>query len=111
VTFPFLHLRNFLKRVAYNYFLRNFSLASLNLVAGLTLFSFGIIFGLWRWSTTAETGSASTAGTVMLAALPVILGIQFLLSFVAHDISMTPSQTLHPRLSRVQVLESKQLHD
>ena len=28
-TFPLLHLRNFAKRIFYNYFLRNFSIASL----------------------------------------------------------------------------------
>ncbi len=99
LTFPFLHVRNFAKRVVYNYFVRNFSVASLNLVAGLVLLSFGGTFGAIRWSITAERGLASTAGTVMLAALPVILGIQFLLSFVSHDISMTPSQALHPRLA------------
>jgi len=104
VTFPFLHLRNFGKRVAYNYFLRNFSVASLNLVAGLLLLAFGTVFGALRWSITAESGFASTAGTVMLAGLPVILGIQFLLSFVAHDISMTPAQAVHPRLALLQRL-------
>jgi len=97
-TFPLLHLRNFAKRVAYNYFLRNFSIASLNLLAGFGLLLFGAPFGAWRWATSVETGFAATAGTVMVAGLPVILGIQFLLSFLAHDISMTPTRALQPRL-------------
>lgn len=105
-TFPLLHLRNFAKRVAYNYFLRNFSVASLNLVAGLALLLFGACFGVWRWTTSAETGFASTAGTVMLAALPVILGIQFLLSFLSHDISMTPTRAVHPRLPALPALQT-----
>lgn len=100
LTFPLLHLRNFTKRVAYNYFLRNFSIASLNLIVGGMLMFFGGVFGLWSWRVALQTGSASTAGTVMLAALPIILGIQLLLSFVAYDISMTPSQPVHRQLGR-----------
>jgi glycosyltransferase involved in cell wall biosynthesis len=106
-TFPLLHLRNFAKRVAYNYFLRNFSIASLNLLAGLALLLFGTIFGARHWTTSVETGFASTAGTVMVAALPVILGIQLLLSFISHDISMTPTRALHPRLPTSQLTHEK----
>jgi hypothetical protein len=35
--FAFKHCRNFVKRIFYNYFLRSFSIASVNLVAGLAL--------------------------------------------------------------------------
>ncbi len=104
VTFPLLHMRNFLKRIAYNYFLRNFSIASVNLVAGLALTLFGLVFGLSQWSKSAELGTAATAGTVMLSALPFLLGIQLLLSFLAHDIAMTPSESLQNRLADVTVL-------
>ena len=37
LTFPFLHLRIFIKRIIYNYYLRNFSVASLNLAIGSVL--------------------------------------------------------------------------
>ena len=45
----FLHARNFFKRVFYNYFLRDFSIASVNLVMGTLLIAFGLIFGLAKW--------------------------------------------------------------
>jgi hypothetical protein len=35
----------------------------------------------------------------MLAALPVIVGIQFLLSFIALDMAATPSRAIHSLLS------------
>ena len=69
-------------------------------MTGLALLLFGTIFGARHWTTSVETGFVSTAGTVMVAALPVILGIQLLLSFLSHDISMTPTRALHPRLPK-----------
>ncbi len=96
VVLPFLagHVRNIGKRIFYNYFLRDFSIASLELVTGLALIAFGIGFGLSHWS----AGSVASAGTVMLAALPIILGMQLLLAFVAYDIHSAPTSALHPRL-------------
>lgn len=84
------HLRNFGKRIFYNYFLRDLSLASLELVAGLCLIVFGASFGLYHWYLSLQAGIATPAGTVMLAALPVMLGLQFLLAFFGYDISSIP---------------------
>lgn len=84
------HLRNFAKRVVYNYFLRDMSLASLELLAGLALLGFGTCFGVYRWAQSAEAGLATPAGTVMLAALPIMLGLQFLLAFFGYDIATVP---------------------
>lgn len=106
LTFPFLHLRNGLKRIGYNYFLRNFSVASAELLVGTGLLGFGALFGVVAWVRAALEGSPATAGTVMLAGLPVLLGIQLVLSFVNHDIASTPREALHPRIGRVRVLGS-----
>lgn len=92
------HARNLAKRLIYGYFLRDFSIASAELVTGLTLSGFGIIFGLSRWLANANHGVVTTSGTVMLAALPVILGLQLLLSFLGYDIAATPNRPIHPLL-------------
>ncbi len=105
-TFPGLHLRNLTKRVGYNYVLRNVSVGSLYLLAGLAMTGFGTGFGLLMWVRGAWNGDPATAGTVMIAALPVLLGIQFLIAFLNHDIASVPDRPLHPRLSRVQVLSA-----
>jgi dolichol-phosphate mannosyltransferase len=107
LTFPFLHLRNFMKRVAYSYFLRGFSAASLNLVFGLGLVAFGGIFGTVEWIAASQQGVAATPGTVMLAALPVLLGIQMLLAFLSYDVAMVPKRPIHPQIERVQVLKNR----
>jgi len=51
-----------------------------------------------RWIQGGASGIPSTTGTVMLAALPIILGTQFLLGFVTHDLSSMPRQVIHRRL-------------
>lgn len=88
------HMRNFAKRVIYNYFLRNFSIASVELVLGVVLLIFGTVYGILNWS---PGGVPATAGTVMLAGLPVLLGFQLLLAFINYDIQSTPTSALHTR--------------
>ena len=43
------HLKNFIKRIFYRYFLRDFSIASIELLLGLGLLVFGTVFGLANW--------------------------------------------------------------
>ncbi len=93
------HAANFTKRIFYNYFLRDFSVASIELIVGLALFIFGMLFGLWHWSFNAIHGVVTTSGTVMLAALPIILGLQLLLSFLSYDFASVPQRPIHPLLA------------
>jgi glycosyltransferase involved in cell wall biosynthesis len=88
------HAINFHKRIFYNYFLRDMSLASLELMAGSAMLLFGVVFGLVEWHAYNASGQSAPLGTVMLAALPVISGIQFLLAFFSYDVSSTPVNTI-----------------
>lgn len=92
-TFPAFHSKNFFKRVLYNYFLRNFSIASVNLVMGILLAIFGGWYGIHNWVQSFIAKTTTPAGVVMLAALPIILGSQALLNFLSYDIENEPS---HP---------------
>ncbi|WP_411833723.1 glycosyltransferase family 2 protein [Pseudoxanthomonas mexicana] len=100
VLIPFLlgNLRNTLRRIGYSYFLRGFSVASVELLLGSLLLTAGAGFGLWQWHDSAESGVPATAGTVMLAALPIILGMQMLLSWLNFDVTAEPRQVLHTLL-------------
>ena len=98
--FLYKNLRNGAKRIFYNYFLRDFSIASLELVAGLALLAFGTIYGSVHWVSSAHAGVATPPGTVMLAALPVLVGVQLLLAFVGYDIASVPRRAIHPALAR-----------
>jgi hypothetical protein len=100
IVLPFLgkYLSNFLKRIFYNYFLRDFSIASVELVLGIVMFIFGVGFGATAWANSIHSGTTASAGQVMLAALPIILGAQLLLSFLSYDVQSTPRSALHPLL-------------
>lgn len=93
------HVRNFVKRVFYNYYLRDMSLASIELPVGFSMFMFGCVFGAYHWINSINTGLTSSPGTVMLSALPVIIGLQLMLSFLGHDIKSVPNRPFH-RLKR-----------
>ncbi len=98
LVFPLLHTRNFFKRLFYNYFLRNFSFGSLSLLTGIGLQIFGGVFGILKWSAYAAQSQATPTGTIMIAALPIILGFQMAMNFVNYDMSSTPTDTIHRRL-------------
>lgn len=93
--FFFKHVRNFGKRIFYNYYLRDMSLASIELPIGLVMLMGGLVFGVTHWIDSMYSGLPTPAGTVMLAALPIILGIQFILAFLGQDIASVPRRPFH----------------
>ncbi len=84
------HLRNLMRRIGYNYFIRGFSAASMALVVGMGLMSFGLVYGGYHWWQSAVTATPASAGTVMMAALPVMLGVHLLISWLNFDIASEP---------------------
>ena len=96
--FLFKNVRNFFKRIFYNYYLRDLSLASIELPLGIFLLLFGLIYGAYHWFAGIERGIPTPAGTVMLAALPVLMGVQFVLAFLAFDISNVPRNAINSRI-------------
>lgn len=98
LEFAFKHFRNFGKRIAYNYYLRDLSIASLELLAAIVLIGFGSIFGFWNWIQSSTSGIPSSTGTVMISVLTMLVGMQFLLAFLGYDIANMPRRPMHPRL-------------
>ena len=93
--FLFKHARNFSKRIFYNYYLRDMSLASIELPMGLLLLISGGSYGFYHWINSLKAGVTTPAGAVMLAALPVLMGGQFILAFLAYDIASVPRRPFH----------------
>ncbi|KGS12978.1 MULTISPECIES: glycosyltransferase family 2 protein [Pseudomonas syringae group] len=89
------HMRNMGKRIFYNYYLRDMSLASIELPLGLIMVLLGTAFGMTHWIQSLQSGVATSAGTVMLSALPIILGTQLILAFIGSDIQSVPRRPLH----------------
>lgn len=93
--FIYKHARNFVKRIFYNYYLRDMSVASVELPLGIIMLTFGLNFGTYHWIQSINIGTSSSAGTVMLSALPVIVGLQFILAFLGHDMRSMPVRPFH----------------
>lgn len=91
------HCRNFSKRIFYNYYLRDMSLASIELPLGILMMLFGLLFGGYNWIDSIRSGVPAPLGTVMLASITLLVGLQFVLAFIAYDISSTPRRVLHRR--------------
>lgn len=86
------HVYATVRRIIYSYFLRDFNVASLNLLFGLASLVFGLIFGTTKWILSVHTGELATSGTVVLAALPIIVGAQMLLFFLSYDTNSEPKR-------------------
>ena len=92
------HARNVVKRWFYNYFLRDVSIASLELLAGTFLMLFGLVYGGYHWWHSSIANVATATGTVVLSAVAVLGGLQLLLSFLNYDIASVPRQPIHRSL-------------
>ena len=102
IIFEFInrHNINFLKRIFYVYYLREWSVASFELPAGLILTLGGVIAGVNFWNQASVLGQAATVGQVMLAVLPIILGFQLLLSVLSLDVANEPKRVLYAQKSK-----------
>lgn len=88
--FTYKHTRNFFKRIFYSYFLREFNLASLELLLGCLLIVFGVFVGGRGWIQSLNTGVPTQTGTLILTAMTFLSGLQLFLGFFAYDISNIP---------------------
>lgn len=92
VSFPFLMVRTLCRRFFWRYMIRDFNVLTLCVLSGVPLLSFGVIFGAYRWWLSYTTGVPATAGTTLVAALPVILGYLSLLVAAVIDMLSEPGR-------------------
>ncbi|MBX3133295.1 MAG: glycosyltransferase family 2 protein [Gemmatimonadaceae bacterium] len=94
-TFPALLVRGLARRLYWRYVIEDFGVASVCAVAGIPLLLFGTSFGAVRWLETVSSGTPATAGTVLVAALPIIVGFQLVLAAVLLDVLSSPTAKHH----------------
>ena len=97
--FPGRFVLRTLKRFFYGYFLRDFNAGTVQFLLGFALAAFGAIFGAIHWIASIESGIPATAGTIMVAALPVLIGGHLLIAALNYDIANVPRRPLHPQLA------------
>jgi dolichol-phosphate mannosyltransferase len=105
--FAFKHMTNFFQRVLGQYFVRDFHVASLELLAGLGSLSFGIGYTAHYLIANDHTRAAS-AGVVMAAALPIILGAQLLMQAMNFDVLNVPTRPIHPYLRTIARMDAEE---
>lgn len=92
------HFSRLGRRYVYNYLVRDFNVGTVySLVGGLLVLGGGL-FGLGHWITGNLHNQTASSGTVMLAALPIIIGIQCLIAFMHYDVSNVPTEPLSTTL-------------
>lgn len=89
-TFPGLLLSRFFRRIWLQYFVLNFSVGTIFMSLGSLMSLFGVIWGAVWWRRSIITGIPATAGTVMVASLPLILGFQMLIQALTLDVQSVP---------------------
>lgn len=99
--FPPRLMWGFLRRIFWRYFVHDFTVVSIFLALGLPMLLFGAAFGIGLWSTYHDTNEYTPPGLVMLAAMPIILGVQLLLQAIVLDIQNVPRTPLSPPLERL----------
>lgn len=96
--FPPKLLWGFVRRIFWRHFVYDFTAVSMYLLLGLPALIWGVAYGAVVWFEVLETKIDATAGQVMLAAMPIILGVQFLSQCLALDIQGVPRQPLSSAL-------------
>lgn len=92
-TFPVWLVRAFVRRIAFQHFVRDFTPVALFLVSGVALTLFGSAFGLQNWLARAGTGEPTPTGTIVLALLPLVVGLQLILQAIVMDIGSVPARS------------------
>lgn len=90
--FPRKLLGCFCRRLLLKNLLYDFSMESIYLLIGLPLLLFGAIYGGVHWIMSAQHGVGAATGTVVIPALLIILGVQFLMSAINLDLDSAPKQ-------------------
>ncbi len=96
--FPPRLFRTMLRRWWTKYYVRDFTPVALFLTSGFPVLAFGVLVGAWFWAKSIHTGVPTTAGQVMLAGLPVLVGLQLLLQALVGDIHAAPVWRERPPL-------------
>jgi glycosyltransferase involved in cell wall biosynthesis len=88
--FPFKLFKGLSKRIFLKYFIYDFNMASVYILIGLPVFVISVVFGIVEWIDSIVSGISKSAGTIMLAALPIIVSFQMLIQAVQIDINSVP---------------------
>jgi len=104
LEFPPKLMRGFLRRFIIQYFIRDFGALSVLFILGIILSTFGLLFGIYHWYLSYATSIIASTGTVMLAVLPLLAGLQLLLQALIVDIGNVPKEPIHRSINSLEAI-------
>ncbi len=99
ISFPPRLLYGFGRRLWVQYIVRDFGIVSLLGFLGASLLLSGLAFGGYHWYQSSLAARTTPTGTVMIAALLVIFGVQSLFQALLLDVQNVPREPIHPDLA------------
>lgn len=97
VEFPPKYCKRFVKRIGFRYFLREFNIASLEILLGMPALLAGLAFGIYEWTVHMQHDELTPAGTTMIVGLLILMGFQMILSAINYDVVHEPDRPLIQR--------------
>ncbi|MCI0358017.1 MAG: glycosyltransferase family 2 protein [Planctomycetaceae bacterium] len=82
------------RRLLLKNLLYDFSMLSIFALAAILFLTTGVLYGGTNWILFAMAGQAAPTGTVVIPAMLITLGVQFLLSAVSEDLRAVPGKPL-----------------
>ena len=86
-TFPRRLVGSLLRRAWQQHFIRDFGPITLFLTSGTALMLWALGFGAYVWGHSFFSGVPATPGTVMMSAMPFLMGFQLLLQSLVMDVA------------------------
>jgi hypothetical protein len=78
------------KRLLLKLFIYDFNMESIYVLFGVPMLGFGVAYGTYNWIYYLGLRKGAPTGTVVIPAMLIILGLQFLLSAIGLDLQGTP---------------------
>jgi hypothetical protein len=96
MLFPVQLLRAFVRRIALQHFLRDFTPVALLLIAGGAMLGTGLAYGTTVWRHSASLHQATPTGTIIIVSMLVLAGFHLLVQAFVMDVGSVPTRSPWP---------------
>lgn len=101
LPFLFFNIRNFVKRIAYNYYIKNINICSITIPIMIIQLFFSFFYMIFLYNDFILNDLPTPIGSLMILFFNTLVAIIFLLFFFSHDMSNQPSYPVSNFLSLI----------
>jgi glycosyltransferase involved in cell wall biosynthesis len=106
-TFPPRLFGRWWSRVVRKHFFLDFSAVGVLVLFAVPMILFGLIYGGYHWYLSAQYGEPATTGTVMIAVLPIIIGVQLALQAFVMEVGSSPGAAVTRGIVHSRIVQGK----